>query len=41
MGELVSFKPKHDDSTNILFEDEVEDLEAETIKIDDDFISGI
>jgi len=41
MGELVSFKPKRDDESNILFEDEVEDLEAETIEIDDEFISGI
>lgn len=41
MGELVSFKPKRDDESNILFEDEVEDQEAETIEIDDEFISGI
>jgi len=41
MGELVSFKPKRDDESNILFEDEVEDKEAETIEIDDEFISGI
>jgi hypothetical protein len=41
LGQLISFKAKGDDDNNILFEDDIEDQEAETIKIDDDFISGI
>jgi hypothetical protein len=41
MGELVSYKPKQDDSSGIKFEDEAENQEIDNLEIDEDFISGI
>ena len=34
MGELVSFKPKNEDLSGILFEDDVKNQEADEVGID-------